>query len=646
MHAPSPAVTLRTTFSSVAPTVMRWIACVEMYELQKPHHRILAIVAIACKRSAPYVTSCTHPSAEQWSNPPAGADTPLIALATRCASRVECQDLTGRNDLPVLFWARDGRWNAHVRSRDFTIAVQAGHKPVQSTHNRPVHPSGIHTYDELELSKAADIHERRSFHRCWRCRPGSRASSEHAKRQRGLPATSSQASQDRKHVLRPPRQQGHATVPGLYDVAGETAGISPVHMAFMTDSRGFRRRNMQGTEEQRDLHRIVEKRRRDRINDCLANIRELLPEELVRQKSCGKAEILELTLMHMKHLQKQVQAYEQGKTPPAATPVIRQGDFLAGYRECLGEAIRYMSQSPVDGISCEKLESHLRRHCQRLSPYQGFPDTEEPPGGLARDSISPQPEQQMHQERPMPEEPQPPQHPPHMMDASQQTPSPQTAQSHHTAAEEARRSPVREPPRERSPSRDSQPPHPPLPYTAFPPAPFIPMLALHPSGTHYIPVNFTPPTAVTPQGGQPGQNMVCPFPMMFPAPMYRGCTRQPAWPAPAADASAGSPSCPRTNPSPPTLVRRIPHHHPPGGVLTPQPYRPHPNPFPSAIQRPPEPEHQKRGVSRGHVQISGPPALRVQTQPQLARHQSPTWPRHASLVLTHRSMLQQCVVQT
>ncbi|XP_066284499.1 hairy/enhancer-of-split related with YRPW motif protein 1-like [Branchiostoma lanceolatum] len=298
--------------------------------------------------------------------------------------------------------------------------------------------------------------------------------------------------------------------------------ISPVHMAFMTDSRGFRRRNMQGTEEQRDLHRIVEKRRRDRINDCLANIRELLPEELVRQKSCGKAEILELTLMHMKHLQKQVQAYEQGKTPPAATPVIRQGDFLAGYRECLGEAIRYMSQSPVDGVSCEKIESHLRRHCQRLSPYQGFPDTEETPCGLIRDSISPQPEQQMHQDRPMPEEPTPPQHPPHMTDASQQTPSPQTAQSHQAAEEESRRSPMREPSRERSPSRDSQTPHPSLPYTAFPPAPFIPMLALHPSGTHYIPVNFTPPTAVTPQGGQPGQNMVCPFPMMFPAPMYPG----------------------------------------------------------------------------------------------------------------------------
>ncbi|XP_035665397.1 class E basic helix-loop-helix protein 40-like [Branchiostoma floridae] len=70
-----------------------------------------------------------------------------------------------------------------------------------------------------------------------------------------------------------------------YDLHGS---ISPVHMAFMTDSRGFRRRNMQGTEEQRDLHRIVEKRRRDRINDCLANIRELLPEELVRQKvSCS-----------------------------------------------------------------------------------------------------------------------------------------------------------------------------------------------------------------------------------------------------------------------------------------------------------------------------------------------------------------------
>eukprot|EP00058_Branchiostoma_floridae_P011817 XP_002597305.1 hypothetical protein BRAFLDRAFT_66446 [Branchiostoma floridae] len=317
-----------------------------------------------------------------------------------------------------------------------------------------------------------------------------------------------------------------------YDLHGS---ISPVHMAFMTDSRGFRRRNMQGTEEQRDLHRIVEKRRRDRINDCLANIRELLPEELVRQKS------------------------------------------------------------PVDGVSCEKIESHLRRHCQRLSPYQGFPDTEETPGGLVRENISPQPEQQMPQDRPMPEEPQPPQHPPHMTDASQQTPSPQTAhQSHQAAVEESRRSPMSEPPRDRSPSRDSQPPHTPLPYSAFPPAPFIPMLALHPSGTHYIPVNFTPPTAVTPQGGQPGQNMVCPFPMMFPAPMYPG-----VYP-PTSMASSGG-----------RRISGIP-------VMTPyQPLSPHTSSDESPTTTPREEQHQHPNPSshmRNHHQVPSNDPLNLSTR--------------------------------
>jgi len=52
-------------------------------------------------------------------------------------------------------------------------------------------------------------------------------------------------------------------------------------------------------------HRIIEKRRRDRMNNCLADLSRLIPAEYLK-KGRGrveKTEIIEMAIKHMKHLQ-------------------------------------------------------------------------------------------------------------------------------------------------------------------------------------------------------------------------------------------------------------------------------------------------------------------------------------------------------
>ncbi|ERL91672.1 hypothetical protein D910_09000 [Dendroctonus ponderosae] len=54
-------------------------------------------------------------------------------------------------------------------------------------------------------------------------------------------------------------------------------------------------------------HRIIEKRRRDRMNNCLADLSRLIPMEYLK-KGRGrieKTEIIEMAIKHMKHLQSQ-----------------------------------------------------------------------------------------------------------------------------------------------------------------------------------------------------------------------------------------------------------------------------------------------------------------------------------------------------
>ena len=50
-------------------------------------------------------------------------------------------------------------------------------------------------------------------------------------------------------------------------------------------------------------HKIIEKRRRDRMNNCLADLSRLIPSSYLKKGRIEKTEIIERAIKHIRHLQ-------------------------------------------------------------------------------------------------------------------------------------------------------------------------------------------------------------------------------------------------------------------------------------------------------------------------------------------------------
>ncbi|CAI9722197.1 transcription factor cwo-like [Octopus vulgaris] len=92
-------------------------------------------------------------------------------------------------------------------------------------------------------------------------------------------------------------------------------------------------------------HRIIEKRRRDRMNNCLADLSRLIPANYMKQGQgrIEKTEIIEMAIRHIKHLQN------------IHRSLVNQGQccaekFYLGFKECEAETIRYF-------VECEGLDN-------------------------------------------------------------------------------------------------------------------------------------------------------------------------------------------------------------------------------------------------------------------------------------------------
>ncbi|NXA47134.1 HEY2 protein, partial [Nothocercus julius] len=103
---------------------------------------------------------------------------------------------------------------------------------------------------------------------------------------------------------------------------------------------------------------IIEKRRRDRINNSLSELRRLVPTAFEKQGSAKleKAEILQMTVDHLKMLQA---TGSKGYFDAHSLAM----DFMSiGFRECLTEVARYLTS--VEGLDTSdplrvRLVSHL-----------------------------------------------------------------------------------------------------------------------------------------------------------------------------------------------------------------------------------------------------------------------------------------------
>ncbi|XP_037078775.1 hairy/enhancer-of-split related with YRPW motif protein-like [Pollicipes pollicipes] len=105
---------------------------------------------------------------------------------------------------------------------------------------------------------------------------------------------------------------------------------------------------------------VIEKRRRDRINSSLAELRRLVPSAFEKQGSAKleKAEILQLTVDHLRVL------HAKGLDALAYDPNKFAMDYHSiGFRECTAEVARYLVT--VEGMDIQdplrlRLMSHLQ----------------------------------------------------------------------------------------------------------------------------------------------------------------------------------------------------------------------------------------------------------------------------------------------
>ncbi|KAL8219099.1 UNVERIFIED_CONTAM: hypothetical protein K2H54_009704 [Gekko kuhli] len=134
-------------------------------------------------------------------------------------------------------------------------------------------------------------------------------------------------------------------------------------------------------------HRLIEKKRRDRINECIAQLKDLLPEHL-KLTTLGhleKAVILELTLKHLKALtalteqqHQKIIALQNGDRSLKSPLQSDLDAFHSGFQTCTKEVLQYLSKceswTPREQ-RCTQLISHLHAVCTRFLPSPQLPSS-------------------------------------------------------------------------------------------------------------------------------------------------------------------------------------------------------------------------------------------------------------------------------
>ncbi|XP_073447617.1 class E basic helix-loop-helix protein 40 [Aquarana catesbeiana] len=117
-------------------------------------------------------------------------------------------------------------------------------------------------------------------------------------------------------------------------------------------------------------HRLIEKKRRDRINECISQLKDLLPEHL-KLTTLGhleKAVVLELTLKHVQSLSNLIEQQQQQilnlQNGCSSDGNRSSGEemFRSGFQLCAEEALRFLK-----GGEKRELVAHLHRVASDLS---------------------------------------------------------------------------------------------------------------------------------------------------------------------------------------------------------------------------------------------------------------------------------------
>lgn len=154
------------------------------------------------------------------------------------------------------------------------------------------------------------------------------------------------------------KYESEASVPG-YTYCGEPGlNFSTNNTTYSEDDADFPPGRRGKTSRQDPLsHRIIEKRRRDRMNSCLADLSRLIPQQYMR-KGRGrveKTEIIEMAIRHLKNLQNQ----ECGRETSCGE------QYRLGYNDCLTEAAKFMLRERGEEM-CYRMVAHLKEHCNEI----------------------------------------------------------------------------------------------------------------------------------------------------------------------------------------------------------------------------------------------------------------------------------------
>ncbi|XP_056380991.1 class E basic helix-loop-helix protein 40 [Hyla sarda] len=158
--------------------------------------------------------------------------------------------------------------------------------------------------------------------------------------------------------------------PTCLERSASLSGMDFSHMYPVFKTRKGLKRCEDGKETYKLPHRLIEKKRRDRINECISQLKDLLPEHL-KLTTLGhleKAVVLELTLKHVQSLSNLIEQQQQQiltlQKGGSSLNSKSSGDemFRSGFQLCAEEALRF-----VQGGEKRELVAHLHRVASDLS---------------------------------------------------------------------------------------------------------------------------------------------------------------------------------------------------------------------------------------------------------------------------------------
>ncbi|KAM5280643.1 class E basic helix-loop-helix protein 40 [Ctenodactylus gundi] len=183
---------------------------------------------------------------------------------------------------------------------------------------------------------------------------------------------------------------------------GDLPGMDFAHMYQVYKSRRGIKRSDDSKETYKLPHRLIEKKRRDRINECIAQLKDLLPEHL-KLTTLGhleKAVVLELTLKHVKALtnlidqqQQKIIALQSGLQAgelSGRSVEANQEMFCSGFQTCAREVLQYLAKHEnTRDVKSSQLITHLHHVVTELLQ-----------GGTSRKSSDPVPKVMDFKEKP------------------------------------------------------------------------------------------------------------------------------------------------------------------------------------------------------------------------------------------------------